>query len=113
MGVEANRRRVDDQLREEGVRGGQGRMAAERNLERRGEPAKAEARRLVGAQQERGFSLVIFGGERLHPGIIWPFVERLDDARRIAPERRVGEGVDGPLAHGATYPVQPVLSAAA
>ncbi len=86
----------------QGMGGGEGGVAAERDLGPRGEPAQ----RPVGvaargqAVQEGGLGEVDLGGELLHPLVGGERVPVEDqDAGRVPGERAVGEGVDDSNPH--------------
>ena len=70
------------------------RMAAQRDLDRRGEPAQL----IIGlvafvGDEEGGFGEVVLGRDRLQCRIVQPFLER-NHRGGIARERAVGKGVD-------------------
>jgi hypothetical protein len=69
--------------------GGARRVAAERDLGRRREPAELPARAL--APQERRFGEVTLGRDRFARCVILPFGER-HDGFRVAGEGMVGDG---------------------
>ncbi len=89
------------QLRRQHVRAGQGRVAAERDLLDRREPADVKVLALW--NEEGGLRKVVLAGDLLQQLVAQPPVQR-HDRRRIALERRVGEGVDlvEPQLHGPT-----------
>ena len=102
QGVEGQQGNVDAHLGEQRVGRRQGGVAAQRRLARRGEPAQAKTRRILGLQQIGRLGLIVLGRQGLKSVIGRPGVEGLDHAGGIALERAAGEGVDGPLAHGET-----------
>jgi len=99
LSVEGQCGRRNAQLLEQGVGGGQRRVAAERRLDGRRHPAQAEPGGIVCAQQKSRLGLIVLRRQGLHPAGIRPGVERLDHAGGVALEGGRGKGVDGPLAH--------------
>ena len=83
----------------EHVGAGQGRMAAESDLDRRREPAEVEA--VVVLHEERRLGEVHLAGDALHPAFVACGGQEAD-RRRVARERRVGERIDlrDPEPHG-------------
>ncbi len=77
---------------EDDVGGGEGGVAAEVDLDGRGEPAEVEAIG-GGANEEGGFGEAVFEGDALEERVVEPGVER-DDGGGIAGEDAIGEGVD-------------------
>ena len=69
-------------------------VAAQRDLDRRGEPAQFVIGLAAGGgHDEGGLGEVVLGRDRLQRRIVEPRVER-HHRRRIAGERAVGEGID-------------------
>ena len=66
-------------------------MAAEFDLDRRGEPAQVPV--IAVGNDERGFTEVVLGRDRLHP-FGWEETIEPDYRGRIAGEHPVGEGID-------------------